>query len=92
MNWPVRVKWKDIRRAYMLITEIDEPATSPGHANSGGWDAIKRKGRNSGEMVETMHGGKPTAPIGAGNHFALAMGLDGTMQGMGRMKRDEIAV
>ena len=39
-----------------------------------------------------MHGGYSTDPVIAGNHFSVAMGMDVTMKGMGRIKMDEIAV
>jgi hypothetical protein len=43
-------------------------------------------------MVEEMHGGYSSPPQVAGNHFSVAMGMDVTMKGQGRMKMDEIAV
>ena len=43
-------------------------------------------------MVEEMHGGFSNQPQIAGNYFAVAMGMDVTMKGQGRMKMDEIAV
>ena len=49
-----------------------------------GLDAIKKKGKQFGEMVEEMHGGYSNEPTVAGNHFAVGMGMDVTMKGMGR--------
>jgi|SRR5687768_5367810 len=69
-----------------------EPPTSPGLQSVQGLSAIKEKGKQFNEMVEEMHGGYSTDPVVAGNHFAVAMGLDATMKGMGRTKMDEIAV
>src|SRR5438045_1639429 len=69
-----------------------EPANSNGMQSAEGMDAIREKGRKFGESVEEMHGGYSNAPQVAGNHFAVAMGMDVTMKGMGRMKMDEIAV
>jgi len=69
-----------------------EPANSPGMKTVEGMEAIREKGKKFGEMVEEMHGGYTNAPTVAGNHFALGMGMDVTMKGMGRMKMDEIAV
>jgi hypothetical protein len=43
-------------------------------------------------MVEEMHGGYSSEPIVAGNHFAVAMGMEATMKGQGRSKMDEIAL
>ena len=69
-----------------------EPASSPGLKTAEGLDAIKEKGKQFGEMVEEMHGGYSNEPVVAGSHFALAMGMDVTMKGQGRMQMDEIAV
>ena len=57
-----------------------------------GLAAIKEKGRRFNESVEEMHDGYSTDPVVAGNFFSVAMGLDATMKGMGRMRMDEIAV
>ena len=54
--------------------------------------AIKEKGKQFGAMVEEVHGGFTREPQVAGNHFAVAMGMDCTLKGMGRMNMDEIAV
>ena len=69
-----------------------EPENSPGMQSAEGIDAIREKGRQFGEMLEEMHGGYSNEPQVAGNHFAVAMGMDVTMKGQGRMKMDEIAV
>src|SRR5690349_12582552 len=72
--------------------ESIEPAHSPGMQSVKGLNAIKEKGKKFGEMVEEVHGGYSNAPIVAGNYFAVAMGMDCTMKGMGRINMDEIAV
>ena len=69
-----------------------EPANSPGLKSVEGIDAIRQKGKQFENMVEEMHGGFTNPPQIAGNHFAVAMGMDVTMKGQGRMKMDEIAV
>jgi len=69
-----------------------EPAHSPGLQTVEGLAAIKKKGDDFNNMVEEMHGGYVGEPIVAGNHIALAMGIDATYKGMGRQKMDEIAV
>jgi len=43
-------------------------------------------------MVEEVHGGWVSEPIVAGNYISVAMGMDVTMKGQGRMNMDEIAV
>lgn len=67
-------------------------AASAGLTHAKGIDAIKEKGKKFNESVEEMHGGYTGDPIVAGNYFSVAMGMDATMKGMGRMKMDEICV
>lgn len=55
-------------------------------------EAIKKKGEAFNSMVEEVHGGYSSAPVVAGNHFSVGMGMDITMKGMGRSKMNEIAV
>jgi len=43
-------------------------------------------------MVEEVHGGWASEPIVAGNFISVAMGMDVTMKGQGRMNMDEIAL
>lgn len=69
-----------------------EPEHSPGLSSVEGMDAIRQKGQQFAQMVEEMHGGYTGQPQVAGNHFSVAMGMDCTMKGQGRMKMDEIAV
>ena len=69
-----------------------EPPNSTGMQSVEGLAAIKQKGKMFNEMVEEMHGGYSTDPVVAGNHFSVAMGMDVTMKGSGRMKMDEIAL
>ena len=74
--------------------ESIEPATgmSIGMKNAKGLDAIKEKGRLFNEQVEAMHGGYSSEPVVGGNYFSVAMGMEMTMKGAGRMSLDEIAV
>lgn len=39
-----------------------------------------------------MHGGWCSPPVVGGNYFSVAMGMDVTMKGAGRMNMDEICV
>lgn len=69
-----------------------EPPHSQGLQTVEGLAAIREKGKQFGEMVEEMHGGYTSAPVVGGKFYSVAMGMDVTMKGMGRMKMDEIAV
>lgn len=72
---------------------IEPPhAAAMGMSNAEGLDAIKQKGKAFEAMVEEVHGGYSREPQVAGNHFALAMGMDCTMKGAGRVQLDEIAL
>ena len=69
-----------------------EPPHAQGLKSVEGLDAIKQKGKQFNEQVEEMHGGFSSDPVVGGNFFSVAMGMDATMKGMGRVKMDEIAV
>ena len=43
-------------------------------------------------MVEEMHSGYCSEPVVGGSYFSVAMGMDVTMKGVGRINMDEIAV
>ena len=86
-------QWQEIQdQLYSKDAVSIEPETSQGLKTVEGLDAIREKGKQFSEMVEEMHGGYSNPPVVAGNFFAVAMGMDCTMKGMGRAKMDEIAV
>ena len=85
--------WTQIQEElYADDAESIEPPHAQGLQSAKGREALKQKGEQFGAMVEEMHGGYSSEPVVAGNHFAVAMGMDATMKGMGRTKMDEIAV
>ena len=86
-------QWEQIQNELFADNAVSiEPANSPEMKSVEGIEAIKQKGKQFDEMVEEMHGGYSNPPQVAGNHFAVAMGMDVTTKGQGRMKMDEIAV
>jgi limonene-1,2-epoxide hydrolase len=86
-------KWSEAQEElFSEDAESIEPPGVQGLQTVKGLDAIRKKGEEFNNMVEEIHGGYAGEPIVAGNHIALAMGLDATMKGMGRMKMDEICV
>ena len=86
-------QWDQIQNELYADNAVSiEPDNSPGLKSAKGLEAIRQKGKEFGEMIEDMHGGYSNQPQVAGTHFAVAMGMDVTMKGMGRMKMDEIAV
>ena len=74
--------------------ESVEPASglAMGMTNAKGLAAIKEKGKKFNEQVEEMHGGYSSVPVVGGEYFSVAMGMDVTMKGAGRVNMDEIAV
>lgn len=69
-----------------------EPANAQGLQTVEGLAAIKEKGKVFQSSVEEMHGGYSSDPVVAGTHFTVAMGMDVTMKGMGRMNMEEVVV
>jgi hypothetical protein len=85
--------WMQIQEElYADDAESIEPPHAQGLRSAKGREALKQKAEEFGSTVEEMHGGYSSEPLIAGNHFAVAMGMDATMKGMGRVKMDEIAV
>jgi len=72
--------------------ESIEPPEAPGLQSVKGIDAIRKKGQDFQNMVETIHGGSISDPTVAGRFISVAMILDATYKGMGRQKMEEIAV
>jgi ketosteroid isomerase-like protein len=86
-------QWEQIQNELFADNAVSiEPENSPGMESVSGLKAIREKGKKFDEMVEQMHGGYSNPPQVAGNHFAVAMGMDVTMKGQGRMQMEEIAV
>jgi ketosteroid isomerase-like protein len=86
-------KWNEIQdELYSDDAESIEPPHSQGLQSAKGREGLKKKGEMFNETVEEMHGGYCSKPVVGGNHFSVAMGMDATMKGMGRVKMDEIAV
>ena len=85
--------WNQIQEELYADNAVSiEPADSQGLKSVEGKAAIKKKGEEFQEMTEEVHSGYTTEPVVAGRFFSVAMGMDITMKGMGRMKLDEIAV
>ncbi len=94
------VKENDWGKIQDELFSTDAKSIEPAHAvesgqgmkNASNLEEIKKKGQDFGRMVEEMHGGYCTDPVIGGNHFSVAMGMDVTMKGAGRVKMDEIVV
>ena len=89
-------KWVEIQDE---LYSTDVVCIEPEHAAAMGMqtvtkglDAVKAKAQAWNQGIEEMHGGYCSEPVVGGNFFSVAMGMDVTMKGAGRMKMDEIAV
>ena len=86
-------KWQEVQDELFADDILSlEPEHSQAVKTVQGRDALKKKAQDFNGMIEEMHGGYSGEPIVAGNHIAIAMGMDVTMKGMGRVKMDEIAL
>jgi ketosteroid isomerase-like protein len=86
-------QWQQIQDELFADNAVSiEPEHSPGLQTVSGLDAIREKGRQFNEMLEEVHGGYSNVPQVGGNFFSMAMGIDATMKGQGRMRLDEICV
>lgn len=87
-------QWEQIiNELYADDTESIEPESAEGPLQSvKGLEAIQKKGEAFNEQIEEFHGGYTTPSVVGGNHFSVAMGMDVTMKGMGRINMEEICV
>ncbi len=86
-------QWEAIQDELYAADAVSiEPEHAQGMQSVTGMEAIKEKGRQFQGMIEEMHGGYCSEPVVGGRFFSVAMGMDITMKGMGRMNMDEIAV
>jgi hypothetical protein len=86
-------QWEKIQdELYADDAESIEPPNAGMLQNAKGRDALKQKSVDFNNSVEEMHGGYCSKPIVGGKYFSVAMGMDATFKGMGRMNMDEICV
>lgn len=67
----------------------------PEHSNMpsvNGVEAIKQKGAQFNEMIQTVHGSYVSDPLVAGNHITLTMGVDFTGKDGNRINMEEVCV
>jgi hypothetical protein len=70
-----------------------EPRETPEFAKeTKGLRAIIEKGHKFESMLEQVHGCTASAPLIAGNSFAMTLAMDVTMKGRGRVKLEEVCV
>lgn len=84
-------KWFEIQDELFADTvKSIEPPTATHLPNAAGKAAVRKKGEDWVSKVEAFHSGSTTAPVVAGNHFAVGREVDITVQGIGRIQTSEI--
>ncbi|MCB0795183.1 MAG: nuclear transport factor 2 family protein [Flavobacteriales bacterium] len=84
-------KFEDaIRELYAPNIVSLEPEGGNAPPKLSGFDNVIGKTKQFNEMIEEHHGVKVSDPIVANDHFAVAMEVDCTFKGMGRMTMSEI--
>jgi hypothetical protein len=84
-------KWFDIQDEFFAenVTSTD-PKGSPYFGYAEGKAAVRKKGEDFVSKVTDFHGAYTTPAVIGGNHFAVGRGVDITVEGLGRVKIDQI--
>ena len=88
-------RYEDAQRELFAedAVSIEPEGPPPGALGSvQGLAAIYEKGRQFGAMIEAVHGGSVSDPVIAENWFSVALAMDVTMKGRGRVQMSEICV
>ena len=80
------------KELYSVDAKSVEPSESPGMRTVQGLDNIIKKGDEFQAQVEAMHGGWVSEPVVGGRYISMAMGMDVTMKGVGRIQMDEVCL
>jgi len=84
-----------IMEAQQELFADDVISIEPEHAplpTAKGKHAVAEKGKTFASMIEERHGGSFSDPLVGGKYFSIAMTLDATFKGQGRMMLDEICL
>lgn len=81
-----------IQELYAPNITSTEPEGGPGPAFVKGFDAVLDKSVQFGNGIEEVFSNTISDPVVAENFFSVAMSMDLSMKGMGRLKMEEIAV
>ncbi len=86
-------KWFEIQdELFANDVKSIEPEASQHLKNAEGKAAVRKKGEDWVKRVEAFHGGSTTSPVIGGNYFAVGRKAEITVQGLGRIKTDEVMV
>jgi len=70
-------------------------SVEPDHAplkTAKGKAAVQKRGQQFASMIQERHGGSFSDPLVCGRHFSVAMTLDATFTGLGRMNFEEVCL
>ena len=83
-------KWFEIQDQLFAdnVRSVEPPAASL--KNAEGKAAVRKKAEALIKRVEAVHRSSTTAPVVAGNHFAVGRHLEMTVKGVGRTTMDEV--
>lgn len=86
-------KWFEIQDEFFSddVTSI-EPEGSPYFPDARGRAAVRRKGEDFVSRIEAVHSLRTTAPVVAGNHFAVGRDKDITVRPHGRIRINQLMV
>ena len=84
-------KWFEIQdELFAENVRSVEPPMARDLKNAEGKAAVRKKAEDLIKQVEEVHSSSTTAPVVAGNHFAVGRRLEITVKGLGRMNMDEV--
>lgn len=84
-------KWFEIQDELFAenVKSID-PVNSPYMGYAEGKANVRKKGEDFVKKIQAFHGATTSAPVLAGNHFAVGREMDITVEGFGRIQLNEI--
>ena len=84
-------KWFEIQDEFFAehVRSI-EPSGSPYFGDAEGKAAVRKKGQDFVDRIQTVHKAVTTPPLVAGNHFAVGREKDLTVEGHGRIQINQI--
>jgi ketosteroid isomerase-like protein len=84
-------KWFEIQDEFFSDdVESIEPAGSPYMGYAKGKAAVRKKADDFVKRIKEVHGVQTSPVVTAGNHIAVGRCMDLTVEGLGRIKIDEI--
>jgi ketosteroid isomerase-like protein len=84
-------KWFEIQDELFAddVRSVEPPAAT--HLqNAAGKEAVRKKAEDFVNRIEQVHRASTTAPVVAGNHFAVGREIETTVRGIGRISMDEV--